>query len=84
MAFHTSRETEECFSSGPPPHACRSLRKAGNEQAFKVDGLNSASKGQISELLLPRNVKIGELLKYTFAFRNAASKATKFRLALHH
>ena len=61
-------------------HGCRSLKKAGNQEAFLVNGLHSSSKGRITELLLPQKVKLGDLLNFTFSFKNAESKATKFRL----
>jgi 3-methyladenine DNA glycosylase AlkC len=61
-------------------HGCRSLKKAGNKDAFQVDGLHSSSKGRVTELLLPQRVKLGELLNFTFSFKNAETKATKFRL----
>ena len=60
-------------------HGCRSLKRAGNKEAFRVNGFQSRS-GRVTELLLPKKVKLGDLLNFTFSFKNGEKKATKFRL----
>ena len=61
-------------------HGCRSLKKAGDEKTLRLHGFNAGSKSRISKLLLPKEIRIGGLLNFTFAFKNIENKAAKFRL----
>lgn len=61
-------------------HGCRSLLKKGDDSALSLHGFNPKSKARVRQLLHPGEVKIGESLDFTFAFVNAESLPTPFRI----
>src|SRR5688500_16764406 len=49
-------------------HGCRSLMKQGHLQALSIHGFNPDSKAGILDLLLPKKVRIGANLDFSFEF----------------
>jgi 3-methyladenine DNA glycosylase AlkC len=62
-------------------HGCRTLLKKGNSHVLQFHGFNPASRSSIAKLNLSKpKIKIGDELKFDFAFINKEKKVTSFRL----
>jgi 3-methyladenine DNA glycosylase AlkC len=62
-------------------HGCRTLLKKGDEIALALHGFDTANKAKIKTLTIHnKKVRVGDYLKFDFAFVNQEKKATLFRL----
>ena len=61
-------------------HGCRSLLKQGNRQVLTLHGYRPEQRGSITDFKVPRQVRIGGDLSFTFNFENREKTSAHFRM----
>ncbi len=61
-------------------HGCRTLLKSGNSDVLTLHGFNPNAQAQIKNLILPKRVRLGELLSFKFRFMNREKKSARYRI----